>query len=384
MVVGAGPAGSTCATLLARTGVDVLLVEAGDFSRPRPGEVLAPVTVRLLSELGLPSPRSGCGAVVCRGILSAWSSLKPEFFDYELYTCSAGVTVDRRIFDIDLAASAVAAKARLMKGGRLCRAEIRDRDRWDLLIEQAGQVISVQADFLIEAVGRKGSFSALSQRARTFYDRLVAVTIPHPSPGPDEGLLLLEAGRDGWWYSSRDVGKASSVVYLTDADLLPPASVARTQHLKDAYASTRLIRELLGAASDFHAHRVIDARTSWRTVIGDHWLAIGDAAFANDPLCGAGIRFALLSAEKASRAVAAFLQDDKPRLFEEYATWFALEVASQLHSKQNVYGSVRSELHRCVFWNRRFVTFRMPRSVISTRKDYSEHDAFRNQAVFQM
>jgi flavin-dependent dehydrogenase len=342
-------------------------VEAGDFSRPRPAEVLAPVTVRLLSELGLPSPRSGCGAVACRGILSAWSLLKPEFFDYELYSCSAGVTVDRRIFDLDLAASAVAAKARLMKGSRLRRAEIRSRDRWDLLIEQAGRVISVQADFLIEAVGRKGSFSALSQRARTFCDRLVAVMIPHVGPAADDGLLLLEAGQDGWWYSSHDDREATSLVYLTDADLLPPESVARSQRLKDAYASTRLIQDLLGAAADFQAHRVVDARTSWRTVIGDRCLAIGDAAFANDPLCGAGIRFALLSAEKASRAVAAFLHHDKQQLFEEYATWFASEVTSQLYSKQNVYGSVRSELHRSMFWNRRFDSFRMPRSGISTR-----------------
>ena len=353
VVVGAGPAGSTCATLLARAGINVLLVEAGDFSQPRPAEVLAPVTVQLLSELGMPSPQKGCGAVACRGVLSVWSSLKPEFFDYELYTCSAGVTVDRRIFDLDLAASAVAAKARLIKGGRLCRAEIRGRDRWDLLIEQAGQLISVQTDFLVEAVGRKGSFSALSGRARTFCDRLVAIIIPHIDPAADDGLLLLEAGRDGWWYSSRDDREATSLVYLTDADLLPPGSLERTRRLKDSYAKTRLIQDLLGAAPDFQAHRVIDARTSRRIVIGDHWLAIGDAAFANDPLSGAGIRFALLSAEKASGAVAAFLQDDKPQLFDEYATWFASEVANQLHSKQNVYGSVRSELHRSMFWNRR-------------------------------
>jgi flavin-dependent dehydrogenase len=246
------------------------------------------------------------------------------------------------------------------KGGRLCRAEIRGRDRWDLLIEQARRVISVQADFLIEAVGRKGSFSALSQRSRTFYDRLVAVMIPHVGPRADDGLLLLEAGQDGWWYSSHDDREATSLVYLTDADLLPPAPVARSQRLKDVYASTRLIQDLLGAAPDFQAHRVIDARTSWRTVIGDHGLAIGDAAFANDPLCGAGIRFALLSAEKASRTVAAFLHHDRSQLFEEYATWFASEVTSQLYSKQNVYGSVRSELHSSMFWNRRFDTFRMP------------------------
>jgi flavin-dependent dehydrogenase len=324
--------------------------------------------VRLLSKLGLPSPQKGCGAIACRGILSAWSSLKPEFFDYELYTCSAGVTVDRRFFDLDLAASAVKANARLMKGGRLCRAEIRGRDRWDLLIKQAGRLISVQADFLIEAVGRKGSFSALSQRGRTFYDRLVAVVIPHVGPAADDGLLLLEAGPGGWWYSSRGDPQTASVVYLTDADLLPSAPVARSQHLKDAYANTRLIQDLLGTVPDFQVHRVIDARTSRRTVVGDRWLAIGDAAFANDPLCGAGIRFALVSAEKASRAVAAFVYDDKPQVLEEYATWFASEVAGQLRSKQSVYGSVRSELHPGMFWNRRFNPFPTPRSGISTGK----------------
>ena len=54
LVVGAGPAGSAVAALLARGGRDVQLVDRARFPRPKPcGEYMSPRCFALLAELGV-------------------------------------------------------------------------------------------------------------------------------------------------------------------------------------------------------------------------------------------------------------------------------------------------------------------------------------------
>jgi menaquinone-9 beta-reductase len=54
IIVGAGPAGSSAAIVLASTGRDVLLVDQHDFPRPKTcGDAVTPAGVKILHELGL-------------------------------------------------------------------------------------------------------------------------------------------------------------------------------------------------------------------------------------------------------------------------------------------------------------------------------------------
>ena len=57
IVVGAGPAGSSTATYLARSGLDVLLLEKTSFPREKVcGDGLTPRAVRELTALGVSTP----------------------------------------------------------------------------------------------------------------------------------------------------------------------------------------------------------------------------------------------------------------------------------------------------------------------------------------
>ena len=54
VIVGAGPAGSATALLLARAGHEVLLLDRRDFPRAKPcGDCLSPEAARVLDRLGL-------------------------------------------------------------------------------------------------------------------------------------------------------------------------------------------------------------------------------------------------------------------------------------------------------------------------------------------
>jgi 2-polyprenyl-6-methoxyphenol hydroxylase-like FAD-dependent oxidoreductase len=74
-VVGAGPAGSVTALLLARQGLEVLLLDRADFPRPKPcGDCLSAAATGLLDRLGLLQSVLDAGA----STLSHWEIVAPD------------------------------------------------------------------------------------------------------------------------------------------------------------------------------------------------------------------------------------------------------------------------------------------------------------------
>ncbi|EMD29084.1 geranylgeranyl reductase family protein [Amycolatopsis azurea] len=114
IVVGAGPAGSTAATYLARAGVDVLLLEKTEFPREKVcGDGLTPRGVKQLIDLGIDTSEDA-GWVHSRGlrILTGELTLELDWPDLTSYP-PYGVSRTRQDFDDLLAKTAVTAGARL-------------------------------------------------------------------------------------------------------------------------------------------------------------------------------------------------------------------------------------------------------------------------------
>lgn len=136
IVVGAGPAGSTAATYLARTGVDVLVLEKATFPRDKVcGDGLTPRGVKQLLALGVgisgPEWLRNKGLRVVGGghtIELRWPELR-DFPDF-------GLVRTRRDFDDLLATHAVKAGARL-RTATAVTAPVRD--------ERTGRITGVTA-----------------------------------------------------------------------------------------------------------------------------------------------------------------------------------------------------------------------------------------------
>ncbi|WP_020499672.1 geranylgeranyl reductase family protein [Sciscionella marina] len=137
IVVGAGPAGSTAATYLARAGLDVLLLEKTEFPREKVcGDGLTPRGVKQLIDLGIDT-REEAGWLHNRGlrVVTAHHNMEldwPELSNFPPY----GVTRTRRDFDELLATTAQRAGARLIERTTVTGAVTDDR---------TGRVVGVQA-----------------------------------------------------------------------------------------------------------------------------------------------------------------------------------------------------------------------------------------------
>ncbi|TVT55121.1 geranylgeranyl reductase family protein [Amycolatopsis rhizosphaerae] len=137
IVVGAGPAGSTVATYLARAGVDVLVLEKTTFPREKVcGDGITPRGVKQLIDLGIDtSPEAGWQHSRGLRILTSELTLEldwPELTSFPPY----GVTRTRHDFDELLAKTAVKAGARLLERTSVTGA---------ITDERTGRVIGVTA-----------------------------------------------------------------------------------------------------------------------------------------------------------------------------------------------------------------------------------------------
>ncbi|KAA9151620.1 geranylgeranyl reductase family protein [Amycolatopsis acidicola] len=137
IVVGAGPAGSTAATYLARAGVDVLLLEKTVFPREKVcGDGLTPRGVKQLIDLGIDTSTEA-GWVHSRGlrILTGELTLELDWPDLTSFP-PYGVSRTRHDFDDLLAKTAVKAGARLQERTTVTGA---------ITDERTGRVIGVEA-----------------------------------------------------------------------------------------------------------------------------------------------------------------------------------------------------------------------------------------------
>ncbi|TNC28587.1 geranylgeranyl reductase family protein [Amycolatopsis alkalitolerans] len=137
IVVGAGPAGSTVATYLARAGIDVLVLEKTTFPREKVcGDGLTPRGVKQLIDLGVDTSQEA-GWVHSRGlrILTGDLTLELDWPDLTSYP-PYGVSRTRHDFDDLLAKLAVKAGARLRERTTVTGA---------ITDERTGRVVGVEA-----------------------------------------------------------------------------------------------------------------------------------------------------------------------------------------------------------------------------------------------
>lgn len=321
-VIGAGPAGSATARWLALRGWKVALLERTYFDAPRIGESLAPNVQEPLRALGLWSDFLALGPLPSWGTCSLWGDAAQQSHSHLLNPFGCGWHVDRRAFDRLLAHSAADAGAKLFEGTTLRHSEHRN-DWWSLRIASGSSPANateqtLRARVLIDATGRRAQVARALGARRLLFDHLVGVAVHWGGvDASEQGHLLVEAAREGWWYSAplpdgtQHDADAMIAMLMTDADLCGRLRLTVAELWQAILESTQATRQRLGSAHRIstpqvycaHSHRL---RRGGASDAGP-WLAVGDATLAVDPISGSGILRALRTARAAADTVSELL-----------------------------------------------------------------------------
>ena len=338
IVIGAGPAGSTAAALLAKKGRDVLLIEKETFPRYHVGESLMPFCWFTLNRLGLAEKMDEIGFVQKQSVQFVTPDgrqSRPFYFhQHREHPSSITWQVERADFDQMLLEKAIANGATVRQSTAVK----------DVIRDENGAVAGVRteaeefrAKVTIDATGRDALVSRkLGWRKRDPKLNKIAIWTYYEGamrdPGIDEGSTTVAyiPNRGWFWYIPlRDnrisVGVVAERDYLYRDGLREPAEIMAREVLENVWIQEHLAPGK--QVGQFWTTGEFSYRSEF--CAGDGIVLVGDAFAFLDPVFSSGVFLALKTGELAAVAVDHALDsgDFSAKNFEVYgkATCAAIE-----------------------------------------------------------
>jgi flavin-dependent dehydrogenase len=351
LIIGAGPAGSAAARLLAELGHRVLLVDRPAGTRHPLAESIPPSARKTLSALGMLNAVDAAGFLPWHGNTVWWGDRAPRVESF--LPGESGYQVERGRFDALLRDLAAQAGTDVLTGlvrdvtmpgpGRDPSASPSSSDaRAAAIVEADGHTTRVEAAFILDASGRAGVVArkGLRQAESSHHTVALAGVWRATTPWPEAELThtLVASHADGWAWSvptepglryvtvmvdpertSLTRGASAADVYRTELDKVRPFAPFL------ASAQATLTEGPWGAdASLYSAQRYA----------GPGFLLVGDAASFIDPLSSFGVKKALTSGWLAAIAVHTALR--APAMQHEALSFFD-------RREREVYASFRKQ-----------------------------------------
>ena len=305
-IVGGGPAGMMLGFLLARAGIDVVVLEKhADFLRDFRGDTIHPSTLEVMHELGLLDEFLRLPHTRAHTLGGSFGGVQFDFVDFSHLPTRCKFIALMPQWDF---LNFLADHGRRLANFRLLmRAEATD------VIEQAGRIagvraatpegpLEVRADLV---VGCDGRHSTLRERAGLTVEDLGApmdvlwFQLPHAANDPAQSMGRFEAGRimvlidrGDYWQCAyvipkgtiEGIHRAGLDAFRAGVALSVPMFAGRVGELKD-WDQIKLLTV------------AVDRLTTWHR---PGLLCIGDAAHAMSPIGGVGVNLAVQDAVAAA------------------------------------------------------------------------------------
>jgi flavin-dependent dehydrogenase len=331
LVVGGGPAGSTVATLLARRGERVLLVEKDRHPRFHIGESLLPMNMPLFDQLGVADEVARIG-IPKYGVefVSPWHD-QPSTLDFSQgwdKRFASAYEVRRSEFDHVLLKNAAATGAEVIEGWRVTGVEFPAEGG---VVAQGraedGQQRQFKAKFLVDASGRDTLLAnKFSTKVSNRHHHSAAVyghfRGARRLPGKQVGNISLFWFDHGWFWFIPLLDGTTSVGAVCHADFIKARKGDVTAFFKSVIAMSPALSdrlrdaELTGPATATGNYSYKSSRIS-----GPGYLMVGDAYGFIDPVFSSGVFLAMQGGFLAADAVTACLhkpQAEADRVLRRY------------------------------------------------------------------
>jgi flavin-dependent dehydrogenase len=356
VIAGGGPAGMATAIVLANRGIDCMIAEHAAQLLPKAGETIPPNARLLFAKLGIESMLTAPEHLPCHGNRFVWGRAGEKSFFSAL--SAHGWHLNRMYFEAQLRQHTQSLKVQWLADWRVINCK-RSNEDWEITLhDDAENEQQLHCNFLVDATGRACRIARMFGYQRTRLDALTGLwcvvdTIEQVKPY----YTFIEATPAGWWYAAPLQDKKLSLAFMTDSDLLD-AGMQSMESFLQAAGSNALIKPLLEKIifSEQVQPAVNPASTSYvNTRYSDGWLAVGDAAYAYDPISSYGMVSALESGYHAGHSIAEYIAgnaDALPAYDYLGATTFNTYLRMHAHQYQ--------QEHRWpneTFWKRRPLTF---------------------------
>jgi flavin-dependent dehydrogenase len=354
-VVGGGPGGAATALQLVRGGVSVALIEQSAYGNIRVGETLPPEIRTTLRGLGIWDQFLREAHNPSSGVRYAWGQPDISESDFIFNPYGVGWHIDRSRFDAMLAHRAEQAGVCVYTSAK-CRADWEGiRGGWEVSCASADKQFLFRTRFLVDATGRRSVVARKRGALRISFDRLVGIVVllrGTVANSPDD-CTLVEAVEDGWWYSASVPGSRHVVAYMTDADLFVRGSDGADRFWRQQLQKTIHTRALIDSYPREFGPFIVAANSSRLNRFSDgNWLAVGDAAFAFDPLSSQGVYRALESGIRAAQVVRSYFGGARTAL-RSYSGEMEESFDHYLLLRNKYYGLER-RWPQSIFWRRRW------------------------------
>lgn len=312
IVVGAGPGGSAAATVMARKGMRVLLLDKASFPRDKIcGDAISGKSVDVLRELGMlddlvRDESIGSWGVIFSGPMGDEVSI--PFTKMMDRPVAPGFVSRREVFDQLVFNHAVDAGADirqqtsltdlLFEDGQVTGARIKNSDG---NVEEISSRIVIGADGAYSAVARSLGMTQLDEKhycagLRSYYRGVEGFNDHNHIE-----LHFVDESIPGYFWifpmangmANVGLGMLSSVVKKKSVQLKPLLEVlVNHPRFKDRFKNAERVGSVKGWG--------LPLGSKPRSMAGDGWMLVGDAASLIDPFTGEGIGNALVSGWRAA------------------------------------------------------------------------------------
>ncbi|MBI5629761.1 MAG: tryptophan 7-halogenase [Elusimicrobia bacterium] len=382
VVIGAGPAGTTMATVVKKYNPEakVLIIEKSPFPRHHIGESLLPGMIPVLKEMGVFDKINAVGFPKKFGVVFVWGkNREPWDADFNnlnlemlekygsLLDTEFSWQVLRSRYDEILLDHARECGAEAWMGFKAVEPVEKGGEIRGLIVESPeGRRIELASRMLADCSGQNG-FLSRARRTRQYREDLKNIAGYAYFKGarwkfeyaghPDKTKIFVCSTPQGWfWYIplSRDM---ISVGLVSKADYVRERKVSDFREF--FFESLRSCSEIWPLLEEASLMRGVDPTEpekdfftagDWsyanENACGPGWLAAGDAAFFLDPLLSSGVMMAHISGHRAAYALSTawrlkdkglgkLLWNDYDRFCKEIAGSFMALIEFWYHNDPN-------------------------------------------------